>query len=86
MLDLLSESQDGLDCQVHDCHSLSTEVIGENLERVGNQQTGETDIVEDTEDPDKDDLSDAKSHGSFLVIHSSHDGPQSERQSHSCNI
>lgn len=47
--DLLSNGKDSLDGNVHNSHSLGTEMKGEDLEGVGNEQTGETNIVENTE-------------------------------------
>lgn len=50
---LLSESQDGLDGDVHDHHTLGTEMEGENLQGVADEKSRETNAVEDTEDPDE---------------------------------
>jgi hypothetical protein len=53
------EGEDGLDGDVHDHDTLGTELEGQDFERIGDEQTRETDRVEDTEDPDEDDLANA---------------------------
>lgn len=54
--DILSNGKDGLNSDVHDHHTLGTEVERKNLKSVGNEQAGETDIVEDAEEPDESNL------------------------------
>lgn len=80
---LRAESKDGLDGDVHNHHTLGTEVEGQDLESITDEQTRETDIVEDTEDPDEDDLGIAKSGlGGIAVVHGGHDGPEGKGDGH----
>lgn len=53
---VLANGEDSLDGNVHDHHALSTEVERQNLKSVGNEETGETNGVEDTEEPDEGQL------------------------------
>ncbi len=53
-----AESQRGLDGDVHDHDTLGTQMERKDLESVRDKQARETDVVEDTEDPDEDDLGD----------------------------
>lgn len=55
-VDVLSNSKNSLYGNVHDGHTLGTEMEGQNLKRVGDKEAGETNVVEDAEEPDKDDL------------------------------
>ena len=58
-------------------------MVRENLEGVGDEETGETDGVEDTEDPDEDDLGDTEGLGLALVLKlGGHDGPEGEGDDH----
>jgi hypothetical protein len=54
--DLLSENQRCLHSQVHDHDTLGAQAVGENLEGVGDEQTGPGDGVEHGKEPDEDDL------------------------------
>ena len=53
---LVADGEDGLDCDVHDHQTLGAETEGQNLESVGDEQTGPGDGVEDAENPDDGDL------------------------------
>ncbi len=80
---LAAESQGGLDGDVHDHDTLGTEMEGQDLEGIRDKETGETDIVEDTENPDEDDLCDTEAGLSVgLVVHGGHDGPDGESKNH----
>jgi hypothetical protein len=57
LVGLVTDSKDGLNGNVHDHHTLGTEMEGKNLEGVGDEKAGETNVVEDTEDPNSGDLS-----------------------------
>ncbi|KAI6757422.1 hypothetical protein HG531_003247 [Fusarium graminearum] len=57
LVGLVSNGEDGLDGDVHDHHTLGTEMEGKDLKGVGDEETRETNVVEDTEDPDSGDLS-----------------------------
>lgn len=57
---LLSNGENGLHNNVHNHHSLGAEVEWENLKGVCNQKTGEANVVKDTEDPHKGNLSIAR--------------------------
>ena len=78
-----ADSQGGLDGDVHDHDTLGTEMEGEDLQGIGNKETGETDVVEDTENPDEDDLADTVAGLSAgIVVHGGHDGPEGESNNH----
>ncbi len=81
---ILSESEDGLDGDVHDHHTLGTEVEGEHLEGVGDQEAGVADIVEDTEDPDEDELGVAGAGVGLtrVLVDGTGDGPADEGSNH----
>src|SRR3569833_4428166 len=51
---VLADGQDGLHGNVHNHHALGSEVEGQHLEGVSNQQAREPDVVEETEQPDED--------------------------------
>jgi len=53
---VVTEHQGGLDGQVHDHDSLGSELVWENLESVGDEETGPGERVENTEEPDEDNL------------------------------
>ena len=52
------QGQDGLDCDVHDHDTLGTEMERQDFQGIGDKETRETNGVEDTKDPDKDNLAD----------------------------
>lgn len=52
------EGKDGLNSDIHDHHTLGTEVERQDFERVGDKETRESNGVEDAEDPDEDNLAD----------------------------
>ena len=97
-LDLLSEGKDGLHGDVHDHHTLSAKVEGKNLKSVGNEETGETDGVEDTKEPDEGKLGISSAlvgglntlgvivgHGDAdlrVLVDGTGDGPEGERSDH----
>lgn len=53
---LTTNSQDSLNGDVHDHKTLSTEAIRQDLQSIGDEQTGPGESVEDAEDPDERDL------------------------------
>ena len=80
-----ADGQGGLDGDVHDHDTLGTEMEGQDLKGIGDKETRETNVVEDTENPDEDDLADTVAGLSAgLVVHSGHDGPDSEGKNHTC--
>jgi len=81
---LVAEGENGLDDNVHDGHTLSTELERQDLEGVGDEQTGETNIVEDAEEPDEGDLRVAGSHVRLarVLVDGTNDGPDEERGAH----
>lgn len=83
---LITEGQNRLDGDVHDHHTLGAEMEGEDLEGVGDEQTGEADVVEDTEEPDEDKLRVARpSVGRVgVLVDGTGDGPAHEGADHSC--
>ena len=81
---LVTDGENGLDGDVHDHETLGTEAEGQDLQRVGNEQTGPGDGVEDSEDPDDGDLHVA---GGFVgvarvLVHGGCDGPDGEHDHH----
>lgn len=84
---LVTQGKNGLDGEVHDHHTLGTELEGEDLEGVGDQQTGETNVVEDAEDPDKDNLRVARAAVGLagIFIDGTGDGPAHEGADHACD-
>lgn len=95
---ILANGEDGLDGDVHDHHTLSTKVEGQNLKSVGDKETRETDGVEDTEEPnegqlgvsgtlvgDLDTVGELVGDGNLnlgVLVDSTSDGPESERGDH----
>jgi hypothetical protein len=77
------EGEDSLDGDVHDHDTLGTEMERQDLQSIGDKETRETDGVEDTEDPDKDNLADTEA---FLLaiffVHSCKGSPDGERYNH----
>jgi hypothetical protein len=80
------EGEDGLDSDVHDHDTLGTQVVGEDFEGIRDQETGETNGVEDAEDPDEDDLADTVTllfaAGFVLTSQGSPDGEGDNHTSH----
>ena len=75
--------EDGLDGDVHDHDALGTEVERQDFEGIGDKQTRETNGVEDTEDPDKDDLGDTKAFGVVMgFVFAGHGSPECEGKDH----
>jgi hypothetical protein len=54
---LTTDSENGLNSDVHDHETFGTEGIGQDFESIGNKQTRPSERVEDTEDPDEWNLS-----------------------------
>jgi hypothetical protein len=54
---LVTQGKNGLDGDVHNHHSLGAELEWQDLQGVGNEQAGETNVIEGTEEPDEDELS-----------------------------
>lgn len=81
---ILSNGKDGLNGDVHDHHALSAEMEGQNLKGVGDKQTRETDVVEDTEHPDEDELSvsAARVGPVGVFVDGTGDGPANEGANH----
>ena len=82
---VVSEHQGGLDSQVHDHDSLGSELVWENLKSVGNEKTGPGERVEDTEEPDENDLRVSGSLGVGavgLLVLGCDDGPGHEHGNH----
>ena len=78
-----AEGEGGLDGDVHDHHALGAEVEGQDLEGVGDEQTGEANVVEDAKDPDENDLRNAEAAlAAGLVVLGGHDGPDGEGGNH----
>jgi hypothetical protein len=78
-----TEGQGGLHGDVHDHDALGTQVERQDLERVGDEQAREANVVEDAKHPDEEDLRDAKpARAAGAVVHGRHDGPDGEGDDH----
>lgn len=78
------EGEDGLNGDVHDHHALGAEVERQDFEGVGDQQPRETDRVEDTKDPDEDNLADTIAFGRIVsFVFAGQRGPNGEGNDHS---
>jgi hypothetical protein len=77
------ESENGLHGDIHDHHTLGAEVERQNLESVGDEKTRETDGVEDTENPDKDNLADTIAFRAIMsLIFAGQGSPDGEGNNH----
>lgn len=54
--DSLAHGQDSLNGDVHNHQTLRAQLVRQNLQRVADEQTTPAEGVEDTKDPDKEDL------------------------------
>lgn len=80
---LLSKDQGGLDSQVHNHDTLGTQSVGQNLERIGNQESRPRNSVEDREQPNEDDLGITRGLDILsLFIHRGSDCPRKEHEDH----
>ena len=57
---LSREGENGLNRNVHDHHTLGTQLERQDFEGIGDKKTRETNGVEDAKDPDKDNLADTE--------------------------
>jgi hypothetical protein len=80
----LGEREDGLHSDVHDHHALSAEMEGQDLEGVGNQETGPANVVEAAKEPDEDELrvAGAGVQQVGVLVHGAGDGPADEADDH----
>lgn len=75
--------ENGLDRDVHDHHTLGAEVERQDLEGIGNEQPRETNGVEDTKDPDKDNLGNTKTFRAIMgFVFAGHGSPECEGNNH----
>jgi hypothetical protein len=84
LVGLVTESQDGLDGDVHNHHALGTEAKGQNLEGVGNEQTREAHVVKGGEEPDEDELgvAGARVGAVRVLVDGAADGPAHKGEAH----
>lgn len=82
---ILAERKNSLHGNVHDHHSLCTEMEWQDLQSVGDQKARETDVVEDAKQPDENQLSIARVLVSLMgvLVDGTSDSPQDEREDHS---
>lgn len=69
---------------VHDHHALGAEMEGQDLEGVGDQETGKADVVEAAKEPDEDELRVAGA-GVLevgVLVHGTSYGPADEAADH----
>ena len=77
------KGEDGLNRDVHDHHTLGAEVERQDFEGIGNKQPRETNGVEDTKDPDKDNLRNTKAFRLVMAfVFAGHGSPDCERNNH----
>jgi len=77
------KSEDGLHSHVHDQDTLGTEMVRKDFQGVGDEKTRKSNRIEDTEDPDEDNLGDTKGFRlALILVLGSHDGPEHEGQGH----
>lgn len=55
---LSRQGENGLNGNVHDHHTLGAQAERQDFEGIGDKETRETNGIEDTKDPDKDNLAD----------------------------
>lgn len=80
---LAGNGEDGLHGDVHDHETLGTKMERQDLEGIGDEQTRETDGVEDAEDPDEDNLANSKALLiAMSLVQTSHDGPEDKGDNH----
>ena len=81
---LVADGEDGLNDDVHDHHALGTQLEGEDLEGVGDKQTREANIVEDSEEPDEGQLGNAGGvvGAVRVLVAGTDDCPDDKRQAH----
>ena len=80
----LGEGEDGLHSDVHDHHTLSTEMERQDLESIGDQETGKANVVEDSKEPDEDELgvTGTRVQQIGVLVHGAGDGPEDEAYDH----
>lgn len=76
------EGKRALDRHVHDHQALATESVGEDLDRVADEQTGPGERVEDAEDPDEEDHGLVGALGAVLSVETGSQGPEDEGAAH----
>lgn len=81
---LVADGEDGLDRDVHDHHALGAELERQDFERVGDQEPGEADVVEDAEQPDEDQLRvpGTRVAAVRVLVHGPRDGPADKGGNH----
>lgn len=84
LVGLVTESQDGLDGDVHNHHTLGAEAKGQNLEGVGNEKTREAHVVKGGEEPDEDELgvAGARVGAVRVLVDGAADGPAHKGEAH----
>ena len=81
---LVTKSKDSLNSDIQNHHALSTETEGKNLQSVSDQEARKADIIEDTEEPDEDDLGIAGASVGFarVLVDSTSNCPAYKRNYH----
>lgn len=81
---LVADGEDGLNDNVHDHHALGTQLEWENLESVGDKQTGEANIVKDSKEPDEGQLGNTGSvvGAVRVLVDGADDGPDHKGHAH----
>ena len=80
------EGENGLNGDVHDHHTLSAEVERQDFEGIGDEETRETNGVEDTKDPNEYNLADTIAFRSVVrLVFAGQGSPNREGDDHSSN-
>lgn len=81
-VDLVVHNERDVDGDVHDHHTLGAELEGQDLDGVGDEQTGPGEGVADTVEPEEDDDGDAGALVCGLAVLGAGDGGGHEAQKH----
>ncbi len=81
-VDVVVDRDGDLHRQVHDEYTLGTELVGQNLNRVGNEETRPGECVSDTVEPDEDDVGVANSEDILQSVLLAGDGGADEEDKH----
>lgn len=79
---IVVEAQSGLDADVEDHETLGTQLVGQNLNGVADQETGPGQGVHDVEDPDEDNHGVVGTIHVVLLVEGGGEGPEDEGDKH----
>lgn len=95
-MNLLSDCENGLNRNIHNCHTLGTEVKWQHLKSIGDEETRETNVVKDAKEPNKSDLGISRRRvGEYNLsircysfrrfVDGTNNSPHGKRTNHTCN-